>query len=117
VVGAAPWRAMAVLDILTFQAFDVSVTKERGVAETRSRCAALIDGALDGERFVVMRCGRPVTSLVLALGEAASGWERTYRGPAAFGGFLADWPEFEETMAGVIASRASSGQRPVPALA
>ena len=105
---------MAVLDMMTFRMFNVIMTEEMGVAETKQRFAELIDRVLDGERFVVTRRGRPVASLVPVVNEAVSGEERTYLGLAAFAGYFADWPEFEQTMAEVIASRASAGQRPAP---
>jgi prevent-host-death family protein len=107
---------MTRLDIMISRVFNVIMTEQMGVAETKQRFAELIDRVLDGERFVVTRRGRPVASLVPVLDDAASGEERTYLGLAAFAGFFADWPEFEETMADVIASRASSGQRPAPEL-
>jgi prevent-host-death family protein len=105
---------MPVLDIMTSGVFNVIMTEHMGVAETKQRFAELIDRVLDGERFVVTRRGRPVASLVPVVDDAASGEERTYLGLAAFAGFFADWPEFEETMAEVVASRASAGQRPAP---
>ena len=105
---------MPVLDIMTFELFNVIMTEQMGVAETKQRFAELIDRVLDGERFVVTRRGRPVASLVPVVDDAVSTEERTYLGLAAFAGFFADWPEFEETMAEVVASRASAGQRPAP---
>lgn len=104
---------MAEVDNMTERRFNVIMTESMGVAETKQRFAELIDRVLDGERFIVTRRGRPVASLVPVVDEA-SGGERTYLGLAAFAGYLADWPEFEETMAEVIASRASAGQRPAP---
>ena len=107
--------ARSVLDIMTETLLDVIMTESMGVAETKQRFAELIDRVLAGERFVVTRRGRPVAALVPTTDEAvAASEERTYLGLAAFAGALSDWPEFEETMAEVIASRKHAGQRPAP---
>ena len=102
-----------VLDIMTLRVFNVIMTEQMGVAETKQRFAELIDRVLDGERFVVTRRGRPVAALVPATDAAAS--ERSpYLGLAAFAGAMADVPEFEAIMAEVIASRKDERQRPAP---
>lgn len=95
--------------------FNVIMTETMGIAETKHRFAELIDRVLDGERFVVARRGRPVAVLVPATADAVNG-PTPYLGLAAFAGALADWPEFEETMAEVIASRKDERQRPAPDL-
>ena len=101
------------MDIMTDTRFNVIMTEANGVAETKRRFAELIDRVLDGERFVVTRRGRPVAALVPATADETDEAPK-YLGLAAFAGAMADWPEFEETMAEVIASRASAGQRPPP---
>jgi prevent-host-death family protein len=104
---------MTVLDIMTFRVLNVIMTETMGIAETKQRFAELIDRVLDGERFVVTRRGRPVAALVPATDDAVS--EPTpYLGLAAFAGALSDVPEFEETMAQVVASRKHERQRPAP---
>jgi prevent-host-death family protein len=105
---------VSALDIVTETRLNVIMTEVLGVAETKRRFAELLDRVRDGERVIVTRRGRPVAALVPTTDEAAAGEEPTYLGLAAFAGALADWPEFEETMAEVIASRASAGQRPAP---
>ena len=106
---------MTVLDIMTFQEFNVIMTEEMGVAETKQRFAELIDRVLDGERFVVTRRGRPVAALVPATDAAASEPSR-FLGLAAFAGAMADVPEFETVMAEVIASRKDELPGPAPDL-
>lgn len=107
---------MALLDIMTIKLFNVIMTEVLGVAEAKRRFAELLDRVRDGERVVVTRRGRPVAVLVPPTDEAVAAEEPTYLGLAAFAGALSDWPEFEETMAEVIASRKHAGQRPAPDL-
>ena len=84
-----------------------------GVAETKRRFAELIDRVLDGERFVVTRRGRSVAALVPPSADVVSG-EVEYLGLAAFAGILDDWPEFEDVMKDVIATRKYDFGRPPP---
>ena len=89
------------------------MTEHMGVAETKQRFAELIDRVLDGERFVVTRRGKPVAVLVPV--EAASrDHARRPQGLASLAGLMSDWPEFEEVMADVIASRRGARDRPAP---
>jgi len=104
---------MTRLDIMTSRVFNVIMTEQMGVAETKQRFAELIDRVLDGERFVVTRRGRPVAALVPA-SDAAATEPSPYLGLAAFAGVMADVPEFEQIMAEVVASRKNAGQRPAP---
>lgn len=106
---------MAALDIMTFEVFNVIMTEQMGVAETKQRFAELIDRVLDGERFIVTRRGRPVAALVPATADATNEPSR-FLGLAAFAGAMADVPEFEAVMAEVIASRKDERQRPAPDL-
>lgn len=100
---------------MTSRVFNVMMTEEMGVAETKQRFAELIDRVLDGERFVVTRRGRPVAALMPATDAAASEPSR-FLGLAAFAGAMADVPEFETVMAEVIASRKDERAGPAPDL-
>ena len=86
-----------------------------GVAETKRRFAELIERVLAGERFVVTRRGLPVLALVPP-DEYATSDEPEYLGLAAFAGALEGFPEFDEIMKEVVASRETAGQRPPPYL-
>lgn len=99
--------------MMTFHLFNVMMTEVLGVAETKRRFAELIDRVLDGERVIVTRRGRPVAALVPP-SDAAVREPATHIGLAACAGAMADWRELDETMAEVVASRASAGQRPAP---
>ena len=86
-----------------------------GVAEAKRRFAELIDRVRSGERFVVHRRGKPAVGLVPP-NEATEAPPR-YLGLAAFAGALADvWPEMEEDMVRVVASRRKAKDRPAPEL-
>ena len=89
------------------------MTEMLGVAETKRRFAELVDRVLDGERFVVTRRGRPVAALVPA-DDAATRSATEYLGLAAFAGALEDFPEFDEIMQDVVASREHDFGRPPP---
>jgi prevent-host-death family protein len=101
------------VDIMTDKWLNVIMTETLGVAETKRRFAELLDRVLDGERVVVTRRGRPVAVLVPA-SDAAARQPSTHLGLAAFAGAMSDWPEFEQVMAEVVASRAAAGARPAP---
>jgi prevent-host-death family protein len=83
-----------------------------GVADAKRRFAELIDRVQRGERFVVARRGRPVMALVPAGDEQEEEFE--YTGFAALAGALADWPEFDEIMKEVVASRKDARDRDMP---
>ena len=83
-----------------------------GVADAKRRFAELIDRVQRGERFVVARRGRPVMALVPARDEQEEEIEHT--GFAALAGALADWPEFDEIMREVVASRKDARDRDMP---
>jgi prevent-host-death family protein len=85
-----------------------------GVAEAKRRFAELIDRVQSGERFVVARRGRPVMMLGPAEDEEDDSEPSEYTGFAALAGALADWPEFDEIMKEVVASRRYSRDRDVP---
>lgn len=90
------------------------MTEMFNVAEAKRRFSELIDRVASGERFVVARRGRPVLALVPA--EAVGAPPNVHLGLAAFAGALADWPELDEVMADVVASRAKARDRPAPQL-
>ncbi len=104
---------MGKLDNMTVKRFNVIMTEMLSVAETKRRFSELLDRVVDGERFVVTRRGRPVAVLTPATDEATRS-PTSYVGLAAFAGVLDDWPEFEEVMAEVVASRQDDHGRPPP---
>ena len=90
------------------------MTEVLNVAEAKRRFSELIDRVAAGERFVVARRGRPVLAVVPA--EAVGDSAPTHVGLAAFAGALADWPELDDVMADIVASRAETRDRPAPQL-
>ena len=84
------------------------------VGEAKRRFSELIDRVAAGERFVIARRGRPVLAVVPP--EAVGAPPNVHLGLAAFAGALADWPELDEVMADVVASRAETRDRPAPQL-
>lgn len=90
------------------------MTEMLNVAEAKRRFSELIDRVGAGERFIVARRGRPVLALVPA--ESASAESEPHVGLAAFVGGLAEWPEFDELMTEIVASRALEHDRPPPQL-
>ncbi|MHB1243779.1 MAG: type II toxin-antitoxin system Phd/YefM family antitoxin [Gaiellaceae bacterium] len=90
------------------------MTEMINVGEAKRRFSELIDRVAAGERFIVARRGRPVLALVPA--EAVGTPPNAQLGLAAFAGALDDWPELDEVMADVVASRAETRDRPAPQL-
>ena len=84
-----------------------------GVAEAKRRFAELLDRVERGERFVVARRGRPVMALLPA-DDVDEEEPSQQLGMLAFVGALADWPEFDEIMQEVVASRRHARDRDVP---
>jgi prevent-host-death family protein len=84
------------------------------IAEAKRRFSELIDRVGGGERFIVARRGRPVLALVPP--EAVGTASERHLGLAAFAGALADWPELDDVLADVVASRALARDRPPPEL-
>jgi prevent-host-death family protein len=79
------------------------------VAEAKARFSQLLDRVSRGERFLVLRHGRPAAALV-PVGEATdvepeAESEPRPKGLATLAGALADWEDMEAVMAEVIASR------------
>lgn len=81
-----------------------------GVAEARKRFSELVDRVKRGERFVVLRRGRPVMGLV-PLAELGEGSHGAPAGLVSIVGSLADWPEVDEVMAEIYASRRRARDR------
>jgi prevent-host-death family protein len=90
------------------------MTEVLNVAEAKRRFSELIDRVAAGERFVVARRGRPVLAVVPA--EAVGASAPKHVGLAAFAGALADWPQLDDVMADIVASRAKTRDRPAPQL-
>lgn len=86
-----------------------------GVAEAKKRFSELIDRVKQGERFVVLRRGRPVLALVPPdqVGDASAGKPI---GLAGIAGALADWSELDEVVSEIYASRRRAKDRVAPDL-
>ncbi len=85
------------------------------MAEAKRRFSELIERVRRGETFVVTRHGKPVIALVRPDSPmTARGNEPA--GLAAVAGALEDWPDFEQVMRDVHASRRTACERPVPDL-
>jgi prevent-host-death family protein len=82
-----------------------------GVAEAKRRFAELIDRVQRGERFVVARRGRPVMALGPPEDDEDDSEAAAYIGFAALAGALADWPQFDQAMQEVVASRKDTRHR------
>lgn len=83
------------------------------VADAKRRFSELLDRVARGERFVVTRRGRPTAVLVPPTdGVRADEPERL--GLLAFVGTVEEWPEYDEIMRDVVASRRKAGARPAP---
>lgn len=84
------------------------------VAEAKARFSELIDRAGRGERFLVLRHGRPAAAIVPAPPQQDEPEPaRTTTGLAALAGII-DWDEFPAVMEEVIASRPFEKSRPAP---
>ena len=84
------------------------------VADAKRRFSELLDRVAAGERFVVTRRGKPTAALVPPAEARDDGPEHV--GLLPFVGALAEWPEFDEIMRDVVASRENAGSRAVPDL-
>jgi prevent-host-death family protein len=87
-----------------------------GVAEAKSRFAELIDRVQKGERFLVLRRGRPAMALVPPGALDARRARTQPRGLAAGVGALADWDALPEVVDELYAARRKAKDRPVPEL-
>ena len=104
--------ATSVVDTMTFERQDVTMTEVLSVAEAKRRFSELIERVGRGERFLVTRRGMPVLALVAA-------WEAANEPPPKKRGFLAIMgvlegvegvDEWYEDMQQIVADR--KNQRP-----
>jgi prevent-host-death family protein len=87
-----------------------------GVAEAKSRFAELIDRVQEGERFLILRRGRPAVALVPPGALDARRMRVQPRGLAAGVGALADWTELPDVVEQLYAARRKAKDRPAPEL-
>lgn len=85
------------------------MTETISAAEARKRFSELVDRVKGGERFVVLRRGRPVMGL-FPLTEVG-GSHGPPAGLVSIVGALADWTELDEVMAEIYASRRRARDR------
>jgi prevent-host-death family protein len=83
------------------------------VAEAKARFSELVDRANRGERFLLLRHGRPAAALVPVPAEPEPEPDRATTGLASLAGII-DWDEFPAVMEEVIASRQFERSRPAP---
>jgi prevent-host-death family protein len=81
------------------------------VAEAKARFSELIDRASRGERFLVLRHGRPAAALVPVPPEPEPA--RATTGLASLAGII-DWEEFPALMDEIVADRQNEQGRPAP---
>lgn len=84
------------------------------VAEAKARFSELLDRASRGERFLVMRHGRPMAALVSPAAAVAP--EFAPAGLATVAGVLAEWEDIDAVVADLYAARERAQDRPAPAL-
>jgi prevent-host-death family protein len=84
------------------------------VAEAKARFSDLLERASRGERFLVLRHGRPMAALVPAAEAAAP--RPAPVGLAAVAGALADWEDLTAVVDDIYAARRRARDRPAPAL-
>jgi prevent-host-death family protein len=84
------------------------------VADAKAGFSALLERASRGERFLVLRHGRPMAALVPAA--EATEPAPAPAGLAAVAGALADWDELAVVVDGIYAARGRAQDRPAPVL-
>jgi prevent-host-death family protein len=101
---------------LSFQSFLVKLTDVTTipVADAKARFSELLDRVRQGERFLVLRHGRPAAALVPAA--AVAPMETTPVGLAAVAGTLAEWADLDAVVEGIYAARERATDRPAPPL-
>jgi prevent-host-death family protein len=90
------------------------VAETLGVADAKKRFSELADRVKHGERFLVLRRGKPAVALVPPeqLGDSAG----APAGLVSIVGALADWPELEEVVAEIYSTRRRARDRAAPDL-
>jgi prevent-host-death family protein len=83
------------------------------LAEAKAHFSELIDRASRGERFLVLRHGRPAAALVPAPSDPEPEPVRSPAGLASLAGIV-DWEDFPAVMDEVIAGRQLERSRPAP---
>jgi prevent-host-death family protein len=86
-----------------------------GVADAKRRFSELIERVRRGERFVVLRRGKPAIALV-SPDQLADTTAPAPLGLAAVAGALADWSKLDEVVAEIYASRRRAKDRAGPEL-
>jgi len=81
---------------------------------TEARFSELLDRVARGERFLVLRHGRPAAALVPATAVTEPVPARS--GMAALAGALADWDGLDAVVDGIYAARRLAQDRAAPAL-
>ena len=84
------------------------------VADAKAHFSELLDRVTRGERFLVLRHGRPVAALVPTAAVAQP--EHAPAGLAAAAGALADWDDLDAVVEGIYAARPDAQDRPGPSL-
>jgi len=79
---------------------------------TNARFSELLDRVTRGERFLVLRDGRPTAALVPTAAVAQPVPARS--GMAALAGALADWDGLDAVVDGLHAARRLAQDRPTP---
>jgi antitoxin (DNA-binding transcriptional repressor) of toxin-antitoxin stability system len=89
-------------------------TRALGVAEAKARLSELIERVGRGERFVVLRRGKPALGLVRPDEIPPPRSEPT--GLAAVAGALAEWEDLPDAVDEIYAARERAKDRPAPQL-
>lgn len=94
---------------------DLIAAEVVGVAEAKRRFSELIERVERGERFLVLRRGKPALALVNP-GALAEEPAARPLGLAAFAGALGDWEGLEQVVAEVYRARRTARDRAAPDL-
>ena len=84
------------------------------VAEAKARFSELLDRASRGERFLVLRHGRPAAAIVPAAAADQMDNAPAPLGLAALAGAFADWDDLEAVVDDIYAARRRAADRPAP---
>lgn len=85
------------------------------VAEAKARFSELLDRASRGERFLVLRHGRPAAALVPAAA-VTEAEPAPPTGLTALAGALAEWDDLQAVVDDIYAARRRARDRPAPSL-